>query len=40
MIDRIWKEFGRGPFIHTHMTIGKGRKSEKKKEERGKEDRN
>lgn len=42
MIDRFWKEFERGPFIHIvrhqlSKTIGKGRK--KGEEERRKEDR-
>lgn len=31
MIDGFWKEFERGLFIHTHKTIGKGRKKEEKK---------
>lgn len=35
MIDRFWKDFERGLFIHTHKTIGKGRKKEEKKAERG-----
>lgn len=42
MIDGFWKEFERGLFIHTHKTIGKGRKKgeEEEEEERAKEDRN
>lgn len=37
MIDRFWKEFEKGLFIHTHKTFGK--KEGEEEEERGTEDR-
>lgn len=35
-IDRFWKEFEKGPFIHTHKTIGKGRKKGRVREKKKK----